>query len=69
MDKELRNRYWRVVGELEAIERSANHAKAMPCDSATRALIELAQATLNKAVLSAWNYADERTSESEPESL
>ena len=68
MDKEIRNRHWRIVGALESVEKVVKHAEAMPCDSGTRALLEIATMVMSKAVLSAWNYADARTSESEKES-
>lgn len=65
MDKETRDKHYRIVGALEAVERAAQGVSSMPCDSATYALIEVARTTLNKAVLSAWSYAEKQTAESE----
>lgn len=67
MDKETRDKHYRFVGSLEAIDRAMQGAQAMPCDEATRSLIEAARLLTNKAVISAWNYAEQRTAESNAE--
>jgi hypothetical protein len=61
VDKETRDKHYRIVGALEAIDRAMQSVQAMPCDEATRNLIDVARATTNKCVLSAWSYAEQRT--------
>lgn len=40
MDKDVRDRYYRTVGTLEALEKAATHATCMPEDVATFALLD-----------------------------
>lgn len=61
MDKEVCDRYYRVLGRLEALEQAALHTQCMPNDRATIALLETARVALNKAVTSAWEYAEQST--------
>lgn len=61
MDKEVRDRYYRIVGGLEALERAAIRTDCMPGDKGTQALLETARVALNKAVVSAWEYAELNT--------
>jgi hypothetical protein len=64
VDKETRDKHYRVVGTLEALERAANGAACMPCDTTTAALLDAIRGLANKATLSAWDYAERQTSES-----
>jgi hypothetical protein len=61
MDKEVRDRYYRIVGGLQVLQDVAKHATCMPCDAATEALLVVARHAIDQAVLSAWNYANENT--------
>lgn len=61
MDKETRDKHYRIVGMLEALERAATNAHCMPSDGTTAALLDAIRGLTNKATLSAWNYAEERT--------
>lgn len=61
VDKEVRDKHYRVVGGLEALELAARQAQCMPSDRGTLALLETARVALNKAVTSAWEYADSNT--------
>lgn len=63
MDKETRDKLYRIVGSLEALNRLASQTNAMPSDPSTAALLDAIRGLTNKAVTSAWNYAEERTAE------
>lgn len=65
MDKETQDKHYRIVGALEAVDRAVQNVPVMPCDKATLALIEVARATMTKAVISAWDYAEKQTAVSE----
>lgn len=67
MDKEIRNKYYRVIGSLEAVETAAKNVACMPSDTATARLLDSARMLLNKAVLSAWEYAEQQTAEGKTE--
>lgn len=64
MDKETRDKYYRVVGGLEALELAAQHASVMPGDKNTAALLKAARGLLHDATTSAWEYAEMRTADS-----
>jgi hypothetical protein len=61
VDKETRDKHYRIVGSLEALDRLAAQSNSMPSDTTTAALLDAIRGLTNKAVLSAWNYAEERT--------
>lgn len=61
MDSDVYQKYYRIVGELQVLERMAKGAECMPGDRGTNALIETACVALNKAVTSAWEYAHAQT--------
>jgi hypothetical protein len=61
VDKEVRDKHYRIVGGLEAVELAVRQAQCMPSDRGTRALLETAQVALHKAVTSAWEYAEQQT--------
>lgn len=63
MDKETRDRYYRTVGAIQALKGLLDHTTPMPCDAATDALLAVARLTIDQAVMSAWNYANELTRE------
>lgn len=63
VDKETRDKHYRIVGSLEAIDRALQSTQAMPCDEATHNLLEAARMLTNKATLSAWSYAERQTAE------
>jgi hypothetical protein len=58
MDKDIQNRMVRIVGNLESLHNAAKAIDPMPCDKRTRDLLESAKIIINKAMLSAWEYAD-----------
>jgi hypothetical protein len=61
MDKEIADKMYMAVGKIEALNAIALQTYGMPSDSTTAALIDAIRALTNKAVLSAWRYADEQT--------
>lgn len=61
MDKDVQDRYYRIVGGLQALESAAKHAECMPCDSATSAILDAIRALTTKAQRSAWDYANQMT--------
>ena len=63
MDKEIRDKHYRVVGMLQGLEGAAKAVYCMPCDHATQSLIDAARSLLNKAATSAWDYAERQTAE------
>jgi hypothetical protein len=69
MDKEIADKHYRIVGKLQAVEDAAAHAESMPCDKTTHALLQAARDLLHKAVTSAWEYADDATSQGKSEGL
>jgi hypothetical protein len=62
MDKETRDRYYRIVGGLQTLQHIAKHATCMPCDAGTEGLLIVARQAIDQAVLSAWKYANDNTS-------
>lgn len=52
----------RIVGGITALSELAKVTQCMRLDKPTVALLETARAALNKAVLSAWEYADSQAS-------
>lgn len=65
MDKEIRNKHYRVVGMLQALESAAKAVYAMPCDYATASLIDAIRQLSNRAATAAWDYAEKQTAVSE----
>ncbi len=63
MDKELREKYYRIVGGLQALEVMAKQANCMPCDHATHSLLEAIRGLTIQAQRSAWDYANVMTAE------
>lgn len=63
MDKDIRDKHYRIVGKLQALHDGATHAECMPGDKTTRALLQAATKLLHDAVTTAWGYADTQTSE------
>lgn len=61
MDKEIADKHYRVVGKLQALHEAATRTESMPCDRATRALLQSATKLLHDAATSAWEYADTAT--------
>lgn len=61
MDKEVADKMYRMVGQLEGLDAAAKSAYCMPGDSATVAMIDAIRALTNRVVLSAWSYANEQT--------
>lgn len=61
MDKETQDKHYRIVGSLEALDRLARQTNAMPSDPTTAALLDAIRGLTNKAVTSAWTYAEDRT--------
>lgn len=66
MDKEVRDKYYRTVGSLEALDAVAKNSACMPNDQATFALLDAIRGLTNKAVTSAWDYAERATKEEKP---
>jgi hypothetical protein len=58
----------RIVGGINALSELAKVTQCMRLDKRTVDLMETARAALNKAVLSAWEYADSQ-SDASPEHL
>ena len=52
----------RIVGGINALSELAKVTQCMRLDKRTVDLLETARVTLNKAVLSAWEYADSQSS-------
>lgn len=63
MDKETRDKYYRIVGGLQALESAAKHAICMPCDHATDSLLAAIRGLTTQAARSAWDYANQCTVE------
>jgi hypothetical protein len=63
MDKDTRDRYYRIVGAIQALKSLLDHTTPMPCDAATDALLVVARHAIDQAVMCAWNYANEHTRE------
>lgn len=63
VDKETRDRYYRVVGSLETAHAVLKGAPVMPDDRATARLMKGAEALMKQALESAWEYANARTAE------
>ena len=61
VDRDVYQKYYRIVGELQMLERMAQASECMPGDKGTAALVETACVALNKAVTSAWEYAHQQT--------
>jgi hypothetical protein len=61
VDKEIRDKHYRIVGMLQALESSAKSVYCMPCDKTTAALLDAARQIINKACTSAWEYAELQT--------
>ncbi len=57
MDKEIIQRMFRIVGQVEGVNEAAKQISPMPNDKRTQELLESARYLLNKAVLSSWEYA------------
>jgi hypothetical protein len=55
---ELLERSMRMVGGIQAVSDAAKALQCMPCDKRTAELLDLARATLNKAMLACWEYAE-----------
>ena len=63
MDKETRDRYYRILGSIQALKSFTDRITPMPCDAATDALLAVARHAIDQAVKSAWDYANEHTRE------
>lgn len=61
--KEIRDRYYRAVGAIQALKSLTDRTTPMPCDAATDALLVVARHAIDQAVKSAWDYANEHTRE------
>lgn len=64
VDKDILEKHHRIIGGLQVLERMAKGAECMPGDRGTNALIDTACVALQKAVVSAWEYALERDADS-----
>lgn len=58
MDKDVHEKMLRTVGSIEAVSKAADMLSPMPCDKRTADNIEVARVALNKAIISAWEYAN-----------
>ena len=58
MDDDTYVKAHRIVGSIQAAAQAVEMISVMPCDSRSGELLDLAKATLNKATLAAWEYAD-----------
>ena len=61
MDKEVRDKHYRVVGQLQGLESLAKAVYCMPSDGATAALLDAVRGLLQRTVTSAWDYAEKQT--------
>lgn len=61
MDKDVADKMQQTVGHLNALDAMAKGVGCMPGDHATATLIDAIRSLTNKAVLSAWRYADEQS--------
>ncbi len=57
MDKEVIQTMFRITGQVQCVAESVKRIRPMPNDRRTTDLLDSAQAVLDKAVLSAWQYA------------
>lgn len=58
-------RCMRMVGSIQAVSDAAKTLQCMPCDKRTAELLELANVTLNRAMLACWEYAEESAPQKE----
>lgn len=63
MDKEIKDKHYRIAGQIHALDTLATNTECMPCDYTTAALLDVARKVINEAVASAWKYADKQTAE------
>jgi hypothetical protein len=61
MDKEILDKMYIAVGQFEALNSLAVRTHGMPNDASTATLIDAIRAMTNKAVLSAWEYAEQQS--------
>jgi enoyl-[acyl-carrier-protein] reductase (NADH) len=61
MDQDVKDKMQQIVGSIGALDRVAHTATCMPNDQATATILDAIRALTNKAVLSAWRYADEQS--------
>lgn len=64
MDKEIKDKHYRFVGSLQALEVLAKQISCMPSDAATAAMLDAIRHLAQRAVVSAWEYADRQTAPS-----
>lgn len=63
MDKDVQDKYYRIVGGIQALESAAKTATCMPYDHATHSLLEAIRGLTVQAARSAWDYANKMTAE------
>jgi hypothetical protein len=61
MDKDVADKMQQTVGHLNALDAMAKGVSCMQGDRATSILLDAIRGLTNKAVLSAWAYADEHS--------
>lgn len=64
MDKDVADKMYRIVGNLETLDELAKRACGMPNDTATAAIIVAIRTLTDSAVRSAWLYANTETTPS-----